>query len=217
MTTLLLIRHGENDYTRTGRLAGWTPGVRLNDLGKRQADQLAEKLKDAPIQAVYCSPLERTRETAEPLARAKGLTVEVRDSLGEVRYGRWQGQSLKVLRRQKLWRVVQQLPSAMVFPEGEALRHVQARAVDAIDAIVRAHPKGMVAAVSHSDVIKLIVAHYLGLPLDLFQRLSVDTASVTVLQFGEGGPALRRLNDTAGVERQAPPKRKPRKAVRVGR
>ncbi len=215
MTTLLLIRHGENDFTRTGKLAGWTPGVSLNELGGRQAEQLAVKLKDAPIRALYCSPLERTRETAAPLARAKGLEVQIHEGLGEVRYGRWQGQSLKVLRRQKLWRVVQEHPSVMQFPEGETVRGVQARAVDAIEAIVAEHPKDLVAALSHGDVIKLVVAHYLGLPLDLFQRLQIDTASVTVLQLGQGAPGLRRLNDTAGIERPAPPKRRPKKPGRA--
>lgn len=215
MTTLLLIRHGENDFTRTGKLAGWTPGVSLNELGCRQAEQLAVKLKDAPIRALYCSPLERTRETAAPLARAKGLEVQIHEGLGEVRYGRWQGQSLKVLRRQKLWRVVQEHPSVMQFPEGETVRGVQARAVDAIEAIVAEHPKDLVAALSHGDVIKLVVAHYLGLPLDLFQRLQIDTASVTVLQLGQGAPGLRRLNDTAGIERPAPPKRRPKKPGRA--
>ncbi len=200
MTTLLLIRHGENEYTKTGRLAGWTPGVQLNETGRKQAEQLAARLKDAPIAALYASPLERTLETAEPLARARSLTVQKCEGLGEVRYGRWQGQSLKRLQRQKLWRVVQMNPAAMVFPDGETLRAVQARAVDAVEAIVRAHPKVMVAAFSHGDVIKLLVAHYLGLPLDLFQRLHVGTASVTTLHLGSGSPALIRLNDTYGIE-----------------
>lgn len=208
MTTLLLIRHGENAFTKTGRLAGWTPGVQLNETGRRQAEQVAEKLKGAPIAALYASPLERTMETAEPLARALSLAIQPCEGLGEVRYGRWQGQSLKRLSRQKLWRVVQQHPSAMVFPEGETLRAVQARAVDAVEAIVRAHPKAMVAAVSHADVIKLVVAHYLGLPLDLFQRLHIGTASVTTLQLGSGAPGLLRLNDTCGIDAPpAPPKR----------
>lgn len=215
MTTLLLIRHGENDYTRTGRLAGWTPGVSLNDVGRRQAEQLATKLKDAPLQALYASPLERTRETAGPIAVVRGLNIEVEPGLGEVRYGRWQGQSLKRLARQKLWRVVQSLPSAMTFPEGETFRGVQMRAVEAIEAIVKSHPKGLVAAVSHGDVIKLVVAHYLGLPLDLFQRLQISTASVTTLQLGSGAPALVRLNDTAGIEHPRQPKRPTRRTKRA--
>ena len=195
MTQLLLIRHGENEYTRRGRLAGWTPGVHLNEAGQKQAQALAERLSQAPLEAVYSSPLERARETAAPLARARGLKVEIRAGLGEVRYGLWTGKSLKRLARTKLWRVVQQRPSAMEFPEGETLRSVQARVVEAVEQIARAHPKGLVAAVSHGDVIKLAVAYYLGMPLDLFQRIMIGTASVTVLQLGHGHPTLVKLND----------------------
>ncbi len=198
MTQLLLIRHGENEYTRTGRLAGWTKGVRLNEAGQKQAQALAERLGKAPITATYSSPLERALETAVPLAKAKGLKVHIREGLGEVRYGQWTGKSLKRLARTKLWRVVQQQPSAMQFPEGETLRAVQARAVEAVEEIARAHAKdkGMVVAISHGDVIKLIVAYYLGMPLDLFQRIVISTASVTVLRLGHGHPTLVKLNET---------------------
>ena len=198
MTQLLVIRHGENEYTRTGRLAGWTKGVRLNETGRKQAQALAERLGKAPITAIYTSPLERALETAVPLAKAKGLRVKIREGLGEVCYGQWTGKSLKRLARTKLWRVVQQQPSAMQFPEGETLRAVQARAVEAIEEIARAHAKdkGMVAAVSHGDVIKLIVAYYLGMPIDLFQRIVISTASVTVLRLGHGHPTLVKLNET---------------------
>ncbi len=199
MTQLLLIRHGENDYTRQGKLAGWTSGVHLNAEGLKQAQALAERLNQAPIRAIYSSPLERARETAAPLAKAKSLSVLVRSGLGEVQYGRWTGKSLKALKRTKLWRVVQQHPAAMEFPEGETFRAVQARAVDEIEKIVREHPKDLVAAFSHGDVIKLVVAHYLGAPIDLFQRLVVNTASVTVLQLGQGHPALVKLNDTSSL------------------
>lgn len=210
MTQLLLIRHAENDYTRTGKLAGWTPGVGLNEVGRRQALALAEKLKEAPLAAIYSSPLERARETAAPLAEAKKLTVEIIEGLGEVRYGEWQGRSLKRLARTKLWRTVQGLPSAMQFPGGETFRAVQTRAVDAVESLVRAHPKDQIAAFSHGDVIKLVVAHYLGLPLDLFQRLMIATASITVLRLGQGQPALVKLNDTSGVEVARPPTSKKR-------
>ncbi len=208
MTLLLLIRHGENEYTRKGKLAGWTPGVSLNEAGQKQAAALAERLKDAPLKAVYSRPLARARETAAPLAAAHKLNVSVMDGLGEVRYGQWQGQSLKRLARTRLWRTVQGLPSAMQFPGGETFRAVQSRAVEAVEGIVRAHPKAAVAVVSHGDVIKLVVAHYLGLPLDLFQRLSISTASVTVLRLGQGGPHLVKLNDTGRLE-MPPSKRRP--------
>lgn len=197
MTHLLLIRHGENEYTRAGKLAGWTKGVHLNEAGRKQAQALAERLGQAPIVAIYSSPLERARETAEPLARARGLKAQICAGLGEVRYGAWTGKSLKRLARTKLWQVVQRQPSAMEFPEGETLRAVQARAVEAVEEIARAHAKdkGLVAAVSHGDVIKLVVAYYLGMPLDLFQRLVIGTASVTALQLGRGHPTLVKLNE----------------------
>lgn len=211
MTQLFLIRHGENDYTRTGRLAGWTPGVGLNEIGRRQALALADKLKAVPLAAIYSSPLERARETAAPLAEAKKLEVQIVAGLGEVRYGQWQGKSLKRLARTRLWRTVQGLPSAMQFPDGETFRAVQSRAVDAVENLVRAHPKDPIAAVSHGDVIKLVVAHYLGLPLDLFQRLMIATASITILRLGQGQPALIKLNETSGVEIAGPPTSKKRK------
>lgn len=196
MTLVLLIRHGENEYTRTGRLAGWTKGVHLNETGQKQALALAERLAKAPLKAIYSSPLERARETAAPLAKARKLRVRIITDLGEVGYGAWQGKSLKRLARTKLWRTVQRLPSAMEFPQGETFRAVQARAVNALERIVRAHPKETVAIVSHGDVIKLIVAHYLGVPLDLFQRIVINTASLTVLRLGQGQPTLVKLNDT---------------------
>jgi probable phosphomutase (TIGR03848 family) len=196
MATLLLIRHGENEYTRTGKLAGWTKGVSLNDAGRQQAESLAERLKGAPIKHVYSSPLERARETAAPLARALRLPVKVHPGLGEIRYGRWTGRSLKVLARTKLWRVVQMAPSAMQFPGGESMRAAQLRIVDALDEIARAHPKDVTAVVFHSDPIKLAVAYYLGMPLDLFQRIMISTASVTVVRVGQGPPSLVKLNDT---------------------
>ncbi len=202
MTHLLLIRHGENEYTRTGKLAGWIKGIHLNEAGQKQAQALAERLGRAPITAIYSSPLERARETAAPLAKAKGLTVEIRAELGEVRYGQWTGKSLKRLARTKLWRVVQQQPSAMEFPEGETQRAVQARAVEAIEQIARNHArdKGPVVAVSHGDVIKLAVAYYLGMPIDLFQRLMISTASITALRLGRGHPALVKFNETGPLD-----------------
>jgi probable phosphoglycerate mutase len=200
MTLLLLIRHGENEYTRTGKLAGWTKKVHLNEAGQKQAQALVERLAKAPIEAIYSSPLERALDTAAPLARAKKLRVKICEELGEVRYGQWTGRSLKVLARTKLWRVVQHQPSAMQFPEGETFRGVQSRALDAVEQIVHQHPKGMVAAVSHGDVIKLIVAHSLGMPLDLFQRLVVGTGSITLLRLGHGHPVLVKLNDTGPIE-----------------
>ncbi len=215
MALIFLIRHGENEYTRTGKLAGWTKGVGLNEAGQKQAQALASRLKPVRFKHVYSSPLERAQETAAPLAQALGLKVEVREGLGEVRYGEWTGKSLKRLARQKLWRTVQNLPSAMQFPAGETIRGAQLRLVDELERIAAAHPKDMVAVVSHSDPIKLAVAFYLGMPVDLFQRIQIQTCSVTVLRLGQGVPSLVKLNDTGPFEAQRPrrarsPRRQPR-------
>jgi probable phosphoglycerate mutase len=196
MTLLFLIRHGENEYTRTGKLAGWTDGVNLNEAGQQQAQELVERLKGVPLKFIYSSPLQRAQETAAPLAAARGLAVTIEPGLGEVGYGEWTGKSLKRLARTKLWRVVQQQPSLMQFPGGETMRGAQIRFVDALERIAAAHPKALVAAFAHSDPIKLAVAYYLGMPLDLFQRINVQTASVTILRLGQGQPSLVKLNDT---------------------
>ncbi len=195
MTDILLIRHGENEYTRKGKLAGWTPGVHLNETGKAQAEALVERLAQAPLKAIYSSPLERALETAGPLAQARKLPVQKCEGIGEVRYGEWTGRSLKVLARTKLWKVVQRQPSAMEFPGGETIRGVQARAVEAVEGIVKRHPKDPVALFSHGDVIKLIVAYYLGMPLDTFQRVVIGTGSLTVIRVSPGMPMVVRMNE----------------------
>lgn len=202
MTQLLLIRHGENDYTRKGKLAGWTPDVHLNDVGQAQAQALAEKLKPMPIKAIYSSPLERAVETALPLAKAKGLTIHKRSEVGEVRYGEWTGKSLKSLARTKLWQVVQKQPSAMQFPNGETLRDVQSRAVNEIEKIVAAHPKDIVAIFSHGDIIKLVLAYYLGMPLDMFQRLAINTASMSVVHRLGTMLLVLKVNDQVVVKKE---------------
>jgi probable phosphomutase (TIGR03848 family) len=192
---LLLIRHATNDWVGE-KLAGWTLEVHLNDEGRAQAAALAARLTGVPLAAVYSSPLERTLETARPLAEAHGLAIQVREQLGETRYGDWTGRSLKELHDDKLWPVVQVYPGGMRFPGGESLREVQARLVAELDAIRDAHPDQTVAVVSHSDPIKMAVAYYLGLPLDLFQRLSISPASVTAFAFSRFGPRLICLNYT---------------------
>ena len=192
---LLLLRHALNDWVGE-RLAGWTSGVHLNEEGRAQASGLAIQLADAPIAAIYCSPLERTLETAQPLAQAHGLEVQVREGLGETRYGEWTGRALKELREEKLWPVVQVYPGGARFPGGESLREVQARMVAELDAIRDTHPGQTVAVISHSDPIKLAVAHYAGLPLDLFQRLTISPASVTAFAFTRFGPRIVCLNRT---------------------
>jgi probable phosphoglycerate mutase len=196
MAHVLLIRHAENDFTQAGKLAGWKAGVRLNKAGQEQAALLAEDLARAPIKAVYSSPLARALQTARPIAVVRQLHVRRCARLGEVRYGDWQGKSLKALRRLKLWRLIQQRPSAVTFPGGESIRSVQVRAVAAIEDLVVRHPKDCIAVVSHGDVIKMIVACYLGMPLDLYQRIIISTASVSELWFFSGEVRVLRVNQT---------------------
>jgi probable phosphomutase (TIGR03848 family) len=200
-TTLLLVRHALNDWVGD-RLAGWTPDVHLNDKGRAQAESLAQRLADQPITAVYASPLERAVETAQIIAAPHRLEVQIREGVGEVRYGEWTGQSLKELAKEDAWRVVQFYPSGARFPGGEAIREMQARAVAELDAIVAAHPSQTVVVVSHADVLKAALAHYVGLHLDLFQRLVVSPASLSVLTFTPLGPRLVCLNDVAHLPRE---------------
>jgi probable phosphomutase (TIGR03848 family) len=195
MPLLLLIRHGENDFTKKHKLAGYTPNVHLNERGQSQAQALADALKEVPIKTIYSSPLERAVETAEPIAATCGLQTQLEAGLMETNVGKWQGRSLAALRLQKAWKVVQNAPSRAQFPEGETFYECQTRIVTALDSISRKYkPQDIVACIFHADPIKLAVAHYIGLPLDHFQRLSCDTGSLTALYVGESGANLIKLN-----------------------
>ncbi len=195
MALLLLIRHGENDYTKKHKLAGHLPNVHLNERGQTQARDLAEALKDAPIKAIYSSPLERARETAAPIAKTHHLKVQIEAGLIETNVGKWQGRSLAALRLNRQWKVVQNAPSRAQFPEGETFYECQTRVVAALDKIIAAHkPQDIIACVFHADPIKLAVAYYLGMPLDHFQRLGCDTGSLAALRAGEASASLIKLN-----------------------
>ena len=200
-TLLVLLRHASTPATGR-RLGGRTPGVHLSERGIAEAEAAARRLAGLDVAAIHASPLERTRETARIVARSHGLSVTTDRGLLEVDFGTWTDRPLAELRRLALWRTVQSTPSRVRFPGGETLREVQARAVDACERLVAAHPGRAVIAVSHADVIKAVVAHHLGMGLDLFQRLVVDPASSSVLAFlGEGPPALLRINDVADPAR----------------
>lgn len=205
MTTLLLIRHGENNMVGK-RLAGRLPGVHLNEKGKQQAQELCQALVKAPIKAVYSSPLDRAMETAAPLAQTLGLPILPAPGLIELDYGEWQGKTLKQLGRMKLWKVVQEKPSQMRFPNGESFHEVQNRTAVEIARIAAAHEEAdLVACFSHGDIIRLAVAHFLGMPLDLFQRVSAGTASITVLHIDKKGrPHLEHMNQTLSLEFRQP-------------
>lgn len=194
MTTLVLIRHATT--AATGKRLGGRTEASLDERGRLQAEAAAERLADLPLKAVYSSPLARTRETAALVARPHRLEVVHEEGLLEVEYGRWTDRPLKQVARTKLWPVIQARPSLVRFPEGETIRAAQLRAVEAIEALVSRHRRHLVAAVTHADVIKAVVAFYVGQPLDLFQRLHVGPASVTILQLSPGGqPTLLRFND----------------------
>ncbi len=204
MATILLIRHGENDWVKEGRLAGWLPGVHLNDHGRAQAAAAAERIAALPLAALYSSPVTRCEETAAVIGARLGLEVQPLAAVGEVRYGEWEGKKLKELAKDPLWRTVQFAPSRMTFPGGESLREVQARAVEAVETLSRRHEKAFVAVVSHADVIKLVVAHYLGMHLDQFQRIRIAPASVSVVHLSSNGLAqVARVNDDGPL--QPPP------------
>lgn len=197
MPLLLLIRHGENEYVKTGKMAGRLPGVHLNERGRQQAAELAAALKHVPLKAIYSSPLERAVETAGPIAEGRKLEIQLRPELMDNDIGAWQGRSLKVLRRMKKWKIVQQAPSRFTFPDGESFLETQTRIASCLDEIAASHkPKDIVAVVFHADPIKLAVAHYLGMPLDYFQRLGCDTGSVTVLYLSEMGAHLIKFNQS---------------------
>jgi len=196
MPILLLIRHGENDYVKTGKMAGRIPGVHLNEKGQKQAQALGEALKDVPITAIYSSPLERAVETATPIANARGLKIIQKSDLMDTNVGKWQGKSLALLRLTKAWKIVQNAPSRFQFPGGESFLDLQTRIANVLEGVVKKHnkPKDIVVVVFHADPIKLAVSHFLGLPLDHFQKLSCDTGSLTMLQVGEAGANLIKLN-----------------------
>lgn len=201
MTQILLIRHAVNDFVKTGKLAGWTPGVHLNDEGKAQAEALGKRLAPAPLRHIYASPLERTMETAEAIQQHHpNLSIEQHTGIAEVRYGDWEGARIADLRRRKMWEIVQEYPSRAYFPGGETMRGVQVRVVEAIEAMVEKHPNQMIAAVFHADLIKMALAHYLGMHLDNFQRIVVSPASISMLMLSHGRPFVASMNDTAHVQ-----------------
>ena len=196
-TVILLVRHATNDWVKAGRLAGRTPAVHLNEQGIEQARRLAERLVNYPIRAVYAGPLERAQQTAAALASRLALPVETSAAIGEVDFGEWTGQELAELAKLPEWELVQGRPSAMRFPAGESFRAMQHRVVDEIERLAAAHPHEMIVLVSHADVIKAALAHYLGLHLDQFQRLMVNPASLSTLAFGPLGGTVVTVNDTA--------------------
>jgi probable phosphomutase (TIGR03848 family) len=203
VTTLILLRHGRSSANAAGVLAGRTPGVELDESGRTQAARLVERLAGVPLTEVVCSPALRCEQTVAPLLADRGLTLTTEEGLAEVDYGSWTNRALTDLGKEPLWRVVQAHPSAAVFPDGEGLAGMQARAVAAIrrhDARITAShgPRSVWLACSHGDVIKSILADALASHLDNFQRIVVDPCSISVVHYTETRPFVVRVNDLGG-------------------
>jgi probable phosphomutase (TIGR03848 family) len=195
---VLLVRHGQTPTT--GRtLPGRAKGLHLADAGREQAEAVAARLAELrSVDAVYASPMERTRETAAPIARARGLPVRTRRGLLECDFGEWTGQELKALSKLPEWTTVQRYPSGFRFPGGESFVEMQTRMTGALAGLVEQHRGGAVVAVSHADPIKAAVADALGTHLDLFQRILISPCSVTAIAYGASGPTVLTVNSLTG-------------------
>jgi len=205
MATVILVRHGRTTANADGTLAGRTPGVLLDDIGRAQAALTGERLAVVPLVGVVSSPLERCRETSQFILdhQAGSLVSAIEEAITECDYGQWQGRALGELAKEALWPVVQAQPSAAVFPGGESLAAMQSRSVAAIrrhDAAFEAEhgPSAVWVAVSHGDIIKSILADALGMHLDLFQRINVGPASVSIVRYGTSRPSVHAANTDAG-------------------
>ena len=194
MARILLVRHAPIPETGV-RLTGRIPGISLAEEGLEAAGATADTLAELEIAAVYSSPIDRTIETARILAHPHQLSPILEPGITEIDFGAWTGQTLEELRRTDLWETVQRRPSQVRFPDGESFAGAQMRAVKAIERIAREHADGIAVAVSHSDVIKLVLSRFLGQPLDHFQRLRISTASISDLRFDEdGSPVVVSIN-----------------------
>jgi probable phosphoglycerate mutase len=193
---VLLVRHGQTPTTGA-TLPGRAKGLHLADAGVAQAEAAAERIAGLKnVAAVYASPLERTRETAKPIAAACGLKVQINRGLLECEFGDWTGAKLSDLRKLPEWRTVQSYPSGFRFPNGESFAEMQTRMVGAIDELVARHPGQTIVAVSHADPIKAALAQALGTHLDLFQRIVVSPCSISAIMYSSGGPAVLASNST---------------------
>ena len=200
MARIVLLRHAHSVANEKNLLAGRTAGIALSKTGKSQAEDLIARLGATNFDEVAISPLQRCRETIDPWLAAGGAktSVVIDESISEVDYGIWSGKTLASLRRKSQWKVVQDFPSQMIFPEGESLLEMQGRALSGFYRLNAVKGKGPRLLVSHGDVIKSIVAHCLGMHLDQFQRLVIEPASLTIIDTDSGVSRLVRFNDAKG-------------------
>lgn len=195
-TLVLLVRHGQTPTTGSS-LPGRAPNLHLAEAGSAQAERAAERIgKLKSVAAVYASPMERTRETAAPIAKAVGVRVRQHKGLIECDFGDWTGRKLGELRKLPEWETVQRYPSGFRFPGGESFGEMQSRAVDAVHELVGRHPGETIVATSHADVIKAVVAAAAGTHLDLFQRIVVSPCSITAILYSTTGPVVLTVNST---------------------
>lgn len=194
----MLVRHGTTPTTGT-TLPGRAPGLHLSDHGQAQAQAVADRLGELKrIDAVYASPLERTRETAKPIGKTTSQRVAIERGLIECDFGEWTGKPLPALMKLPEWTRVQRHPSGFRFPEGESFIEMQTRITTALDKLVERHRGGVVVAVSHADPIKAAVAHFLGTHLDLFQRIVISPCSITAVSLNSYGPTVLTVNSITG-------------------
>jgi len=197
---LVLIRHAHSEANAKGILSGRLPNVKLSEKGVEQSLRLAKRLGSFPVKQLRVSPMGRCQETITPWLKTMNASLKdsliIDENLNEVDYGSWSGKKLAALSAHKLWKTVQNNPSAMYFPAGEGLAHMQQRAMSSVHASVSARGKGAAVVVSHGDVIKAIVASALGMHLDDFQRIVIDPASVTILDYSSSNARIIMLNDT---------------------
>lgn len=194
MSIFLLIRHGNNPAVGGKAAPGRMPGIHLNEEGKAQAGKLAERLDGIPVDAVYSSPMERTLETAAPLAHRLGLQIQKSEEFTEVDVGGWSGMHINRLVREPLWRAYNIFRSGTRPPDGELLIEVQQRMVSGIERLHSKHPRGTVAVVSHADPIKTVLAYYAGAPLDFITRLEISLVSISIIAFGRNGAKILGIN-----------------------
>jgi probable phosphomutase (TIGR03848 family) len=193
MTTFALIRHASHGLVGH-TIVGRAPGIRLGPDGLRQAEALADRLDGSSIAALYSSPLERARGTAAPIACRLRLEVQIAEELNEIDFGEWTNRTLAELHDLEGWRWFNTFRSGSRIPGGETMVEVQERVLRLLERLCRVHPQQTVALISHGDVIKATLAYYLGVPLDLFQRIEIGPASVSIVRIERHGPEVLLVN-----------------------
>ena len=194
MTTFYLIRHASNDYLVQNKIAGWLPKIRLNEKGRNEAEHLASRLAHEPIVAIYSSPLERAVETAQPLADLLRQKVRISEGLGEIRFGDWTDHSVPGLEEDPNWRRWNSFRSGTQAPGGDIMIEAQSRIIREMLRLREIHPSEAIALVTHGDPIKAAVAYFMGAPLDLFLRIEISPASVSMIALDHDRPRILKVN-----------------------